>query len=164
MLTFSPADEQPLQEGIHFRIPLVPAVYKMPVMIKRSESESEAASSDLQRVHTTVVLNYLVNPTQVVSVYRNPGVIENVEPNIIDAAVQEAMKAVTARYTAEQLVTKRPMGADAIRGALKRMRDTRSRNSLSTPSSGGGSLVASRPARCAACRSNSLHARCRSVT
>jgi regulator of protease activity HflC (stomatin/prohibitin superfamily) len=118
MLTFSSAQTAPLTEGIHFRIPLVQSVYKMPVMIERSETESEAASSDLQRVHTTVVLNYHIDPGQVVNVYRNLGPIENLEPNIIDPAVQEAMKAITARYTAEQLVTKRPTVADAIHGLL----------------------------------------------
>ncbi len=118
MLTFSRAEEAPLAEGIHFRIPLVQTVYKMPVMLERSETESEAASSDLQSVHTTVVLNYHINPGQVVSVYRHLGVIENIEPNIIDPAVQEAMKAITARYTAEQLVTRRPIVAAAIHSAL----------------------------------------------
>ncbi len=118
LLTFSRAADAPLQEGLHFRIPLVQSVYKMPVMIERSETESEAASADLQRVHTTVVLNYHIDPTKVVFVYRHLGVIENVEPNIIDPAVQEAMKAVTAQYTAEQLITRRPLVAQAIHDAL----------------------------------------------
>jgi len=118
LLTFGRAADEALGEGIHFRLPLVQSVYKMPVMIERSETESEAASSDLQRVHTTVVLNYHVQPAQAVQVYRHIGVIENVEPTIIDPAVQEAMKAVTAHYTAEALVTKRPEVADAIHTAL----------------------------------------------
>jgi len=118
LLTFGRAADEALGEGIHFRVPLVQTVYRMPVMIERSETESEAASSDLQRVHTTVVLNYHVEPAQAVQVYRHIGVIDNVEPTIIDPAVQEAMKAVTAHYTAEALVTKRPEVADAIHSAL----------------------------------------------
>ena len=120
MLTFGKASDEALSEGIHFRVPLVQSVYRIPVMIERSETESEAASSDLQRVHTTVVLNYHVDPKQAVQVYRNIGVIDNVEPTIIDPAVQEAMKAVTAHYTAEALVTKRPEVAEAIHSALTR--------------------------------------------
>jgi len=118
LLTFGKASDEALGEGLHFRLPLVQSVYKMPVMIERSETESEAASSDLQRVHTTVVLNYHVDPRQVVPVYRNIGVIDNVEPTIIDPAVQEAMKAVTAHYDAESLVTKRPEVAEAIHASL----------------------------------------------
>jgi prohibitin 2 len=115
MLTFGKSADTPLTEGLHFRIPLVNTVYKMPVMIERSETESEAASRDLQRVNTTVVLNFHVDPTQVVTVYRSLGEFPNIEPRIIDPAVQESMKAVTAMYTAEQLVTKREEVAGKIR-------------------------------------------------
>ena len=118
-LTFGKADPVPVGEGMNFIIPLVQTIYKMPVMIERSETQSEAASKDLQRVATTVVLNYHVDPTKVVNVYQNLGPIENIEPSIIDPAVQEAMKAITALYTAEQLVTKRPEVADKMRVALQ---------------------------------------------
>jgi prohibitin 2 len=118
-LTFSKADPVPVGEGINFTIPLVQSIYKMPVMIERSETQSEAASKDLQRVSTTVVLNYHIDPAMVVDVYQNLGPFENVEPRIIDPAVQEAMKAITALYTAEQLVTKRPEVADRMRLALQ---------------------------------------------
>ena len=118
-LTFGKAADHPLGEGLHLRIPIMQTVYKMPVMIERSETESEAASRDLQRVTTQVVLNYHVDPAQVVRVYRNLGEFENIESRIIDPSVQEAMKAVTALYTAEQLVTKRPDVAAAIKASLR---------------------------------------------
>lgn len=117
-LMFGKADDVPLSEGLHFIVPLMQNVYRMPVMIERSETESDAASKDLQRVATTVVLNYHIDPAQVVNAYRALGPFENIEPRIIDPAVQEATKAVTAQYTAEQLVTKRPEVADRIRVAL----------------------------------------------
>lgn len=114
-LTFGSASDEVLPEGLHWRTPLMQTVYKMPVLIERSETESEAASRDLQRVRTQVVLNYHVDPRQVVRVYRTIGVFENIEPRIIDPTVQEAMKAVTALFTAEELVTKRPDVSDRIR-------------------------------------------------
>ena len=117
-LTFGKADDVPLSEGLHFRMPITQTVYRMPVMIERSETQSEAASRDLQRVTTTVVLNYHVDAARVVDVYRSLGPFENIEPRIVDPAVMEAMKAVTALYTAEQLVTKRPEVADKIRLSL----------------------------------------------
>jgi regulator of protease activity HflC (stomatin/prohibitin superfamily) len=117
-LTFGKATDEPLTEGLHFVIPLMQSVYRMPVMIERSETQSDAASRDLQRITTTVVLNYHIDPAQVVHVYRDLGPFENIEPRIVDPAVQEATKAVTAQYTAEQLVTKRPDVAAAIRAAL----------------------------------------------
>ncbi|GAB6195941.1 prohibitin family protein [Lysobacter xanthus] len=117
-LTFGSASDEVLAEGLHWRTPVVQTIYKMPVLIERSETESEAASRDLQRVRTQVVLNYHVDPRQVVRVYRTIGPFENIEPRIIDPTVQEAMKAVTALFTAEQLVTKRPEVSDRIRLAV----------------------------------------------
>jgi regulator of protease activity HflC (stomatin/prohibitin superfamily) len=118
-LTFGKADPVPTGEGLNFIVPMMQSIYKMPVMIERSETQSEAASKDLQRVSTTVVLNFHIDPKQAVDVYQNLGVFENVEPRIIDPAVQEAMKSITALYTAEQLVTKRPEVADRMRVALQ---------------------------------------------
>ncbi len=117
-LAFGKASDVVLSEGLHFIIPIVNTVYRMPVMIERAETQADAASRDLQRVTTTVELNYHVDPAQVVTVYRSLGPFENIEPRIIDPSVQEAMKATTAQYTAEQLVTKRPEVADRIRAAL----------------------------------------------
>jgi len=114
-LTFGSASDEVLPEGLHWRTPIMQTVYRMPVLIERSETESEAASRDLQRVRTQVVLNYHVDPKQVVRVYRTIGAFENIEPRIIDPTVQEAMKAVTALFTAEELVTKRPDVSDRIR-------------------------------------------------
>jgi prohibitin 2 len=118
LLSFGKAGDEALGEGLNVRIPLMQSVYNMPVMIERSETESEAASKDLQRVTTTVVLNFHVDPRQVITVYRSLGMFPNIEPRIIDPSVQEAMKAVTARYTAEQLVTRREEVAQAIRAEV----------------------------------------------
>jgi regulator of protease activity HflC (stomatin/prohibitin superfamily) len=119
LLTFGKPRDMPLGEGLHLRIPLVQRSYQMPVQIQRSETKSEAASRDLQRVTTTVALNYHVDPAQVVQVYRSTGAFENIDPRIIDPAVQETMKAITANYTAEELVTKRPTVSEGIRSALR---------------------------------------------
>jgi prohibitin 2 len=118
MLTFGKAADEPLTEGLHFRIPIAQTLYRMPVQVQRSETQSEAASKDLQRVQTTVVLNYHVQPTETVTVYRELGAFENIEPRIIDPAIQEAMKAVTAKFTAEQLITKRPEVSAEIRDTV----------------------------------------------
>lgn len=117
-LTFGKAAEPALSEGLHFILPIAQSVYRMPILVEKAVTDSIAASRDLQRVTTQVALNYHLDPSQVVRIYRQLGPFENVAPRIIDPAVQEAMKAITALYTAEQLVTKRPEVADAIRANL----------------------------------------------
>jgi prohibitin 2 len=73
LMTFGKASNEPLNEGIHFRIPLVQRAYKMPVQIQRSETEAESASRDLQRVTTIIALNFHVNPGETVKVFRSTG-------------------------------------------------------------------------------------------
>jgi len=88
------------------------------VRIQKSEGDGAAASKDLQQVHTKVAVNYHLNPAHVALIYGEVGDLDAVETRLILPAVQEAVKAATARYTAEELVAKRAEVRDAIRSAL----------------------------------------------
>jgi regulator of protease activity HflC (stomatin/prohibitin superfamily) len=88
------------------------------VRIQKGEGEGEAASKDLQVVHTKVAVNFHLKPERVADIFRSVGNLDAVESRLILPAVQEAVKAATARYTAEELITKRPEVRDAIRMAL----------------------------------------------
>jgi prohibitin 2 len=113
---FGKVDPTPLGEGLHFRIPVFQTVHMMNVQIQKGEGEGDAASKDMQSVHTRVALNYHIDPSQVPMVYRDIGV--NVGDNIIVPAVQEAVKAATALFTAEELITRRPEVREKIREML----------------------------------------------
>jgi len=63
-------------------------------------------------VHTRVALNYHVRPEGAVTVFRDLG--NEPGQRIIIPAVQEAVKAVTARFTAEELIAKRTDVRDQI--------------------------------------------------
>lgn len=117
-LTFGAASATPLQPGLHFKLPVAQRIEIMPVAVHKSETESDAASSDLQKVSTTVALNYHVVPERAVEVYSRIGAFSRIVPTVIDPAVRETTKAVDARYTAEQLITQRAEVARAIKEAL----------------------------------------------
>ena len=117
--TFGKVQEDVLGEGLHFRIPIVNSVHKVDVRLQKSESEGEAASKDLQTIHTRVALNYHLTPDQVAVTFRDIGSPEEVGDRIIVPAMHEAVKAATAQYTAEELVTKRADVRDRIRGYLE---------------------------------------------
>lgn len=112
MTTFGSPGEQVLSEGIHFRIPLAQRLNLVNVSIQKGEGDGDAASRDLQTVHTRVALNYHVRPDAAVSVFRDLG--NEPGTRIIIPATQEAVKAVTARFTAEELVAKRTDVRDQI--------------------------------------------------
>ncbi len=118
LTTFGRVDENVYAEGIHFRWPLAQTMHLMDVRIQKGEGDGDAASKDLQQVHTKVAVNYHLNPERVAAIVREVGDLYAVETRLILPAVQEAVKASTAKYTAEELVTKRPEVRDDIRSAL----------------------------------------------
>lgn len=120
MTTFGRAEEQVYEPGIHFRIPLAQSMHMMDVRLQKGEGEGDAASKDLQSVHTRIAINYHLNPKDVVNVYRNIGPSADIAADrIIIPAAQEAVKAVTARFTAEELVSRRTEVRDAIGNLLR---------------------------------------------
>lgn len=106
-----------LPPGLHFVNPLGASVHAINVSVQKLEVEAEAASTDLQTVTTKVALNYQIQPKSAIYVYQELG--NEVQQRIIDPSVHEAMKAVTARYTAEQLISKRQEVRDFIISDLK---------------------------------------------
>lgn len=118
LTTFGKVDLTVYAEGIHWRWPIAQKMHLVDVRIQKGEGEGEAASKDLQEVHTKVAVNFHLKPERVADIFRSVGNLDAVESRLILPAVQEAVKASTARYTAEELITKRPDVRDAIRGAL----------------------------------------------
>lgn len=91
-----------LDEGIHLIVPTVNTIELMEVRTQKEQADSSAASKDLQTVSATVALNFHVDPAAVGRLYQKVG--REYRSRIIDPAVQESLKVVTARYTAEELI------------------------------------------------------------
>lgn len=108
--------DRTLPEGVHALKPFVQHAEVMDLQVHKLEAPAEAASRDLQDVQTTVAVNYRLDARQAARVYqdlRRDYVIRILEPNI-----QEAVKAVTALYNADQLITERSAVKHAIEIAL----------------------------------------------
>lgn len=103
-------------EGLYFKIPLVERVQKMDVKIQKEQVDASAASKDLQTVNTVIALNFRLDANQVDNVYQNVGL--QYKSRIIDPALQEAVKASTAKFTAEELITKREEVKEDIKSHL----------------------------------------------
>jgi regulator of protease activity HflC (stomatin/prohibitin superfamily) len=116
VMNFGAVQDTVLDEGLHFRIPIMQSIVAVDVKVQKSESEAAAASSDLQDVSSKVALNYHIMPDKANIVYQTIGIA--FKERIIDPAVHEVVKAVTAKYTAEELITKRPAVSDAMKTAL----------------------------------------------
>lgn len=116
-LRFGAVDGTAIGEGLYFRVPFIEAVKKMDVKVQKYEVDAGAASKDLQTVSSKVALNFHISPESVTTVYKNIGM--DYQSRIIVPAVQESVKAATARFTAEELITKREEVREAIKLILK---------------------------------------------
>ena len=113
VLNFGAVQKDVLGEGLHFRIPVMQKVIKMDVRIHKSQTDAESVSKDLQDTKSTIAVNYHVVPDMANKIYQSIGI--DYKDRIIDPAVQEVVKAITARYTAVELITQR----EKIRGEIK---------------------------------------------
>lgn len=96
-----------LPEGIHFRMPVETQIINISTRVQKLEASATASSKDLQVVSTKIALNYRLDASRMVEIFRNIGTRLIVENTIIDPALQESLKQATAQYTAEELITKR---------------------------------------------------------
>ena len=115
-LRWGAATGKVLDQGIYYVIPFIESVYKMSVQVKSHHTKAAAASKDLQNVSTEVTLNYAVQPDKASSLFRDVGA--QYEKTIIEPAVLEAVKATTANYNAENLITERSLVKDKLQERL----------------------------------------------
>ncbi len=113
---FGAVQNKVLDEGMHFRVPVMQQVILMDVKVQKVQTDASSASSDLQDVTLSVALNYHIIPDKANVVYQKIGV--EFKERIIDPAIQEVTKAVSAKYSAEELITKRPAVSTAMKEAL----------------------------------------------
>lgn len=113
---FGSVDPLPRAPGLNIVVPLS-RVHDVNVQILKHESKGEAASKDLQSVHTTITTNFNVLPATAAKLYSEIGM--NYEDKLFDGAVQETFKAITANYTAEELIKKREIVTGEITQLFK---------------------------------------------
>jgi len=94
-----------VSEGLHIINPFTTNVVKMDITTQKESVDASASSKDLQSVTTQVSLNFNLDKEHVIDIYRDLKT-EYID-RIIAPSIQEAVKSATARYTAEELITKR---------------------------------------------------------
>lgn len=121
-----------VNQGLFFRIPFIEAVHKMSIKTqtinydkggdngdnKQTDTNLFGASKDLQDVAIGVVVNYHVDANKVQDIYSQYSSVENYQANVIEPMIREIVKAVSASYTAEELVTKRAEFSDKVNVTL----------------------------------------------
>ena len=94
-------------EGIVFKLPFE-EMKKINVKVQKYENEEPFSTStkDMQIVNNIMVsINYQIDGIKAIDLYKTVGT--NYQTTILEPAIQETIKAVISKYTAEELVTKR---------------------------------------------------------
>ena len=105
LLYFGAVADRVLPEGFSFITPFVEQVIQMEVRTLKYEADASSSSSDLQVVSTSVALNYHLDPSVVHMIYQELG--EDYAARLIAPTIQESVKGSTAKFVAEELITKR---------------------------------------------------------
>ncbi len=109
-----------LNEGIHFTRPWPLAdVIDVGVAVFPTEADAAAASKDLQGVAAKVTVQWSITSAMAPRLVQNFGYHEGAwSGGIMAPAIQEVVKAVASRYTAEQLITQRAQVKTSIEREL----------------------------------------------
>jgi len=116
LLTFGRVQEGALNEGLHFIIPFAQQVVAMDNRVQKLEVYTQAFSSDIQTVSARLAVNYQINREDTFEIYRSIGL--DFERLIIEPAVHEVLKNISAQYTAEELISLRARVSDEIMATL----------------------------------------------
>jgi len=104
-VTLGKVSPEALTEGAQLVNP-ISQVRNVDVRLQKAELKgANAGTKDLQQVHTDIVVNYRLSGTKVPHIYKEFGL--NVDDKVLGPSLNEAFKAVTAKYTSEELITKR---------------------------------------------------------
>lgn len=104
-------------DGLNFKIPFIDDVVKTSIRTLTASAAAGAGTKDLQNVTTQVSVNYHLNESALLKIYSTTGL--NLADSIIAPRVQEVVKAVAAKYSAEELLTRRDEVKSGITEALR---------------------------------------------
>ena len=103
---FGQVQDTMLNEGLNLKVPFIEKIVLMDCRTQKTEYTMEASSKDLQKISNfKIAINYNITSDTANKLYRSVGV--DYKTIIVEPAIQEAMKATVANYTAEELITKR---------------------------------------------------------
>lgn len=117
VLNLGAATGRVLEPGVYWTKPFVEDVEVMSVRTQAESVKAEGASKDLQVVHAEITANFSLDPARIVEVYKN--LRHDALGRVIRPAIEEAVKAGTAEYKAEELITHRAAVKEKIQNLLR---------------------------------------------
>ena len=114
--TFGRVENYTFDAGMHIKAPWN-SVVQIDNKVQKTTIQLPCFSSDIQEVNTTYTVNYQISKTNAQDLYREIGV--NYLETVVNPTIQESVKTVIAKYTAEQLIGMRAEVAVEIETLLR---------------------------------------------
>ena len=105
VITLGSLSDELLGEGLNFRIPLIQDIYRISIKQQTTQGHASSFSSDLQTMSIDFKVIYQVPQSSVLSLFKEYQ--GDVYPQFVEPRIQEALKTVAAKYTAENFVKSR---------------------------------------------------------
>lgn len=109
--TFGKVEDYTFESGMHFKAPWN-SVVQIDNRVQKTTNEHPCFSSDIQEVTTVYTVNYQISKTNAQNLYRDVGV--DYLETVVNPTIQESVKTIVAKYTAEELIGKREILAEEI--------------------------------------------------
>jgi band 7 protein len=116
VITMGAVEEKTLNEGFRFKIPFLQSVKTLDARIQKYESDAACVSKDMQEVQARIAINYRIDIQDADKLYQNIG--ESYELIILNPAVSECVRSITAKFTSDELISKRSEVSNQIKDLL----------------------------------------------
>ena len=113
--TFGKVEDYTFDSGFHLKAPWN-SVTQMDNRVQKTTIELPCFSSDIQEVITVYTVNYQISKTNAQNLYRDVGT--GYLETVVNPTIQETVKTIIAKYTAEDLIGKRAEVALEIEALL----------------------------------------------
>lgn len=116
IVTFGNVEDTTLEAGLHIKMPWQ-SVIVMDNRAQKHQLEMSCFSSDIQEVSVAYSINYQISKENAQTIYKTIGT--DYYSVVMEPRIQEAVKSVIAKYTAENLVASRDALSNQINDILK---------------------------------------------
>jgi prohibitin 2 len=111
-ITLGKVSPEPLQEGLHFKVPMVQQIQQLDIRTLRWAEVTQSYTKDVQQADVSFTLTYSLDPGYAVEMYRTVGA--DWAEKLIGQVIFEELKRELGQHEAVTLIATRDQAARAI--------------------------------------------------
>jgi regulator of protease activity HflC (stomatin/prohibitin superfamily) len=105
-------------DGLHLKLPFIQSITKVDIRTQIDSVNAASGTRDQQQVSVNAIVNYHLDPNRLSYIYKRTGI--DIQYKIVEPISLDAIKSVTAKYTAEDQMAKRDVIRNEIIDVLRK--------------------------------------------